>query len=252
MSIREHRVRRRVSKKRENISGGLILLAIGGFLLARQVGAELPFWLFTWPMILIIVGLFVGVKTQFRDFGWLVVVGIGVFFLIDKTQVDVSIRKFIWPGVIIGAGLLILFSGLFRRPESHTIDDSVDAGDQLSEDAAPGATREEIMEVISIFGNTTRVVLSKNFKGGEVITVFGSSQINLTNADFTGKLVLEVIQVFGGTKLIIPPHWEVQAQTATIFGGIEDKRSIPRTGEPEKILVLDGVTFFGGVTISSY
>ena len=65
-------------------------------------------------------------------------------------------------------------------------------------------------------------------------------------------LVLEVVQIFGSTKLIIPPHWEVQSKTATVFGGIEDKRSAPATGNPEKVLVFEGVTFFGGVTIASY
>ena len=116
----------------------------------------------------------------------------------------------------------------------------------------PDATSDDIMEVISVFGSAKRVVLAKNFKGGEVISVFGSSEINLSNADFTGKLVLEVVQVFGGTKLIIPPHWEVQSKTAAVFGGIEDKRSAQSATNPEKVLILEGVTFFGGVTIASY
>jgi predicted membrane protein len=252
MHNREQRVTGRVSKRRENITGGLLLLGIGSLLLARQVGADLPSWLFTWPMILIVVGLFVGIKTRFRDFGWLLLIGIGVFFLLDKAQFDTSIRKFIWPAAIIAAGLIILLSALFKRPQTHIVEDAEEVGDENPQKTTKGAIKDDIMEVICVFGSTTRVVLSKALKGGEVISVFGSSEINLTNADFKGKLVLEVIQVFGGTKLIIPPHWEVQSQTAVIFGGIDDKRSNEHTSDPEKILVIDGVTFFGGITITRY
>ncbi|MBC7828021.1 MAG: hypothetical protein H7122_09760 [Chitinophagaceae bacterium] len=251
MKNREQRFQNRLSKRRESVTGGILLLGIGGLLLARQVGADLPSWLFSWPMILIIVGLFVGAKTHFRDFGWLVLTGVGVFFLIDKMQ-EITIREFIWPIVIIGAGLIVLLSGIFRKPRAVKNEESTLLSSDGSPVDNPDATEEDIMEVISIFGSAKRVVLSKNFKGGEVISIFGSSEINLTNADFTGKLVLEVVQIFGGTKLIIPPHWEVQSKTAAVFGGIEDKRSIQGTGSPEKILVLEGTTIFGGVTISSY
>lgn len=229
-------------------------MAIGGVLLARQAGVDLPHWLFTWPMILITVGIFVGIKTRFRDFGWLLLTGVGVFFLVDKMQ-DISIREYILPIIVIGAGLIVLLGAIFRKPSPVTNEDSTTgiAGTEgITRQNIADATTEDVMEVISIFGSAKRVVLSKNFKGGEVISIFGSSEINLTNADFTGKLVLEVVQVFGGTKIIIPPHWEVQSKTAAIFGGIEDKRSIQGASNPEKILVLEGTTFFGGVTISSY
>jgi predicted membrane protein len=251
MRNREHSFRNRLSKRRENLTGGLILLVIGGILLARQAGADIPSWLFTWPMIPIIVGIFVGIKTRFKDFGWLLLVGVGTFFLVDKMP-DIEMRAYILPIIVIGAGLIVLLGGIFRKPRSLLNEDSIQTQDGELMHNNPNATAENIMEVVSIFGSTKRVILSKNFKGGEIISIFGSSEINLTNADFTGTLVLEVVQIFGGTKLIIPPHWEVQSQTATIFGGIEDKRSIQGGGDHQKILVIDGATIFGGVTISSY
>ena len=252
MEGREQRFKNRISKRRENITGGFIILGIGGFLLARQVGAELPSWLFTWPMILVIVGLFVGAKTQFRDFGWLILIGIGVFFLLDKMP-DIPIREFLLPVGIITVGLVMLLSGFFKKTSSPEQGDSTLVADQNAVPLNSDATSDDIMEVVSVFGSAKRVVFSKNFKGGEVVSIFGSSEINLTNADFNGRLVLEIVQIFGGTKLIIPPHWEVHAKTAAVFGGIEDKRSIQQgTTNPEKVLVLDGVTIFGGVTIASY
>jgi predicted membrane protein len=203
-------------------------------------------------MILIIVGLFVGIKTNFRDFGWLVLTGIGVFFLMDKIQY-LPLKPYILPIIIIGAGLLVLLGAFFRKPYNKPdVDSTLEPVPGETIEERNHGTTEDVMEVISIFGAAKRVVLSKNFKGGEVISVFGSSEINLTNADFKGKLVLEVVQIFGGTKLIIPAHWEVQSKTAAILGGIEDKRSIQSATDPEKILILEGTTIFGGITISSY
>jgi len=246
-----HSMRKRQYKRRENFIGGILLLSIGGLLLARQVGAGLPQWLFTWPMILIVVGLFVGVKTRFKDFGWLVLIALGTFFLIDKMQY-LPLKEFFWPIVIIGAGLVLLLRTFFKR-SGNIADGNADLIiDDQPHREIHDSTVGDMMEVVCIFGSTKRVILSKNFKGGEIVSIFGSSEINLTNADFSGKLVLEVVQIFGGTKLIIPPHWEVQSQTAAVFGGIEDKRAVQNTGNPEKILVLDGATIFGGVTISSY
>lgn len=252
MERREQRFQHRLSKRREQATGGLVLVVIGCFLFARQAGVELPSWLFTWPMIPIIVGIFVGIKTRFKDFGWLILIGVGSFFLFDKMQ-QIPVREYLLPIIVLTVGLIIVLSAIFRKARVNTTEpDSNISPEEAALRSNPDATTDDIMEVVSVFGSAKRVVLAKNFKGGEVVTVFGSSEINLTNADFTGKLVLEVVQVFGGTKLIIPPHWEVQAKTAAIFGGIEDKRTPQSSGNPEKILILDGVTFFGGVTIASY
>jgi len=256
MDNRERQFSKRISKRREHLTGGILLLTIGGIWFSRQLGVDLPGWLFTWPMILIVTGLFVGIKTQFRDFGWLVLLGVGTIFLLDKMHLDISIREFIWPILIMGAGVVVLLSAFFRRsPNIKDEDSNVIGNDKLHNEipfTSTQTTAQDIMEVVSIFGSTKRIILSKDFKGGEIVSVFGSSEINLTNADFTGKLVLEIVQVFGGTKLIIPPHWEVQSQTACFFGGVEDKRSIQGSGNPEKILVIDGAAVFGGVTIASY
>lgn len=250
MSNTEERFHSRLSRRRENATGGVILLIIGSFLLARQMGVQLPGWLFTWPMIPIVVGVFVGIKTRFRDFGWILLIGVGVFFLLEKMQAW-SLKDYILPMTIIGVGLAIVVNAIFRKPKIVTGEPSLSA-DGSPVYSTPEGNTEDVMEVISVFGSAKRVVLSKNFKGGEVISVFGSAEINLINADFNGTLVLEVVQVFGGTKLIIPPHWEVQSKTAAIFGGIDDKRAPQGTKHPEKLVIIDGATFFGGLTISSY
>lgn len=112
---------------------------------------------------------------------------------------------------------------------------------------------EDVIESTCIFSGTKKSVLSKNFKGGEVVTIFGGTELNFMQADIEGSAKLEIEQVFGGTKLLIPPHWEIKSELVTIFGSLEDKRPLPAVGaERTKTLILIGTTVFGGIDIRSY
>ena len=66
------------------VLAGLILLAIGAMLIARKMGFYFPDWLFSWEMLLIAIGSFVGAKNNFRLGGWLVPIFIGVLFLFEE------------------------------------------------------------------------------------------------------------------------------------------------------------------------
>ncbi len=81
----------------------------------------------------------------------------------------------------------------------------------------------------------------------------GGAEINLMQADLQHNIVLEVNNVFGGTKLIVPSNWDVKNEVSAVFGGIEDKRSI-NTSVPDqdKILILKGTCVFGGIEVSNY
>ena len=96
------------------------------------------------------------------------------------------------------------------------------------------------------------MILSKEFKGGDIVNIFGGAEIDLTQADIKGKAVLDLVQIFGGTKIIIPSDWQVQSKMVALFGGIEDKRNPALPKNPDKILVIDGTSIFAGIDILSY
>lgn len=108
------------------------------------------------------------------------------------------------------------------------------------------------VEAVTVFGNIKKRVYSKNFKGGDVVSIFGGVEINLTQADFTGAISIDLTQIFSGAKLIIPPHWQIRSEMIAIFGGIEDKRPPQAHYDENKVLILNGTTFFGGLEIKSY
>ena len=112
---------------------------------------------------------------------------------------------------------------------------------------------EDFIESTSIFGGIKKNILSKKFKGGDVVNIMGGTELNLMQADINGTVILEIVQIFGGTKLIVPAHWEVKPEMVALFGGIEDKRQMQNvTLNPDKILVLKGTTMFGGIDIRNY
>jgi predicted membrane protein len=112
---------------------------------------------------------------------------------------------------------------------------------------------DDIIDSTSIFGGVKKNVISKDFKGGEVTAIFGGTELNLSQADINGKVHLEINQLFGGTKLIIPSNWQVQSDTTSIFGSVEDTRSgSGQYMDPNKVLIIDGSSVFGGISIKSY
>jgi predicted membrane protein len=230
---------------------GIFLLAIGGIALARSFGVPVPDWIFSWQMLLIAIGLFIGFKKGFRDGGWFVPIIIGGAFLANDYILQGDLRRHIWPLILITVGALFIF-----RPRKHCRGFKKKDGIQ-SETITPVSeesyTQDDFIDNVNIFSGTKKVILSKNFKGGDIVNIFGGSEIDLTQADITTPAILEVTAIFGGATLIVPSNWAIKSEAVTIFGGIGDKRKIvPSTESPTKTLVLKGTMIFGGMEIKSY
>lgn len=224
--------------------GGAILLAVGGVLMARQLGVIFPEWLFTWPVLVIVIGIYIGARHLFRNPGWVIMVGIGSVFLLDHIYTDINITTFFWPLFIMAAGLFMIIKP--RRKHYQAADDW-EHGYTETENVS-----DDRIETVSVFGGVKKNIISKNFKGGEITCVMGGAEINLSQADIQGRVVLEVTQVLGGTKLIIPSNWDVQPEMVAVLGGIEDKRKMQGEDTTDKLLVIRGTTVLGGIEIKSY
>ncbi len=241
--------------QRGKIFGGLIIICVGALLFAREAGVYFPSWIFSWPMILIVIGIFLGVKHAFRNMAWMVLVLIGGLFLIRNSFPIFEYRNYIWPIVIILLGLFIIIkpSSRFRRACKRGRFGTRHQQNQFGNYSNAPASGEDFLEAVAVFGSIKKNIISKYFKGGEVSAVFGGAEINFMQADIQGRVELEVNQVFGGTKLIVPAHWEIKSEIAAVLGSVEDKRPLRGTTTDEKkVLILRGTTVFGGIDINSY
>ncbi|WP_276366485.1 DUF5668 domain-containing protein [Chryseolinea sp. H1M3-3] len=228
--------------------GGLIVVIVGVVLLARQVGVDFPYWFFSWPMLLIAIGIYVGFRHSFRNPGWIIPVAIGTLFLLEDIIPELEIKPFIWPIIIISIGLVMIFRPRGRNRGAEYWKQRYNHG-PTSESLADNA-----FETVTIFGGDKKQIISKDFKGGESVCFFGGVEINLTQADINGRAEIEVVQCFGGTKIIVPPHWKVQSdELVCVFGSLEDKRQVAGSVvDPTKILVLKGTCMFGGIDLRSF
>jgi predicted membrane protein len=229
----------------------------------RQGGIDFPSWLFTWPVLLIALGLLGAIKHNFRPGGWYVLLAVGGIFLADRLIPGTSIRNFAWPCFIIAAGLWMIvkpknYQKHFRsRRKRNRADEwygnALPDSNAGAQSHSATADDSDFIESSSFFGGVKKIVLSKNFKGGDISNVMGGTEINLTQADIQNKIVIDTTNIFGGTVLIMPPTWDVQSDVLTIFGGVDDKRQITAQPlQPNKIVVLTGLCIFGGIEIKSF
>jgi predicted membrane protein len=258
------------------VFAGLILLAVGSLLLLRQFDFFFfPGWLFSWPMLLIVIGLFNGFKHEFKNPTWFILILIGTVFLSNRIIPGFDLRAYIWPIAIIAIGLWLIvrrnhtphFSKNWEAkktaseagfaPEADYVvkpEGENQAGEPFIKDTKESTYRgDDVIDAVSVFGGIKRTILSKDFKGGEVVNIFGGAELDFTRADINGIVIIEIVQLFGGIKLIVPPHWQVQSDIAAVFAGIDDKRFANNIAQsPDKILVLKGTSVFAGVDVRSF
>jgi predicted membrane protein len=228
---------------------GLVIVVVGTIWIAREAGADIPRWVTSGPMLLVALGIFMGARCNFRNWVWLIPFGAGLVMLADRFWLfDFDVKQFIWPSIIVIIGLVMIF-----RPRRKKDDQWIDWRKMNIEATDRTGNEEDYIDAVSVFGSTKRNILSKNFRGGEVVNFFGGTELNLMQADITKPVVLDMVQVFGGAKLIVPSNWTIHtSEVVSVFGGVDDKRMIQTTLDPTKILILRGTNVFGGLEIKSY
>lgn len=237
---------------RAKIFFGLTLAIVGALLLSKKFGYEYPDWLITWPMLLILIGVGKIIRKGFSHLSWLPFILIGGLFLAEKIDPSFEVSNYILPIILITAGLFIIF-GRNKNPEACIRRRHKFKKKYRPSVTVEGQANEDIIESIAIFGEIKKTIYSQDFKGGEIITIMGGAQINLSQADIKDVVVIEAVQIFGGTKLIIPQNWEVVTEMAAIFGGIQDKRDFYSSEiDNRKKIIIKGVSIFGGIDIKNH
>jgi predicted membrane protein len=231
---------------------GLLILIIGIVGLLKAFMMPIPDWVFSWQMLLIALGIFIGIRHQFRNFMWLILILVGGIFLMNDLYPELSFSRYSWPlALIVIGGWLILRPR--HRHHQQAVATEPTASNGNAEPKSENYSSEDFIDNTSIFGGIKKTILAKNFKGGDIVNIMGGTEINLSQADIQGIAELEITQVFGGTKLIVPSHWEVKQEVVALFGGIEDRRPIQQVNtNPTKVLILKGTTLFGGIEIKSF
>lgn len=260
------------------VMAGALLLVIGAVLLLKQLGLFFLPDLDFWPLWLVFAGLIVGSKNNFKNSSSKVLIALGGIFFITFNVHNAA--GFIWPAAIIGVGIWIILrkkettvlkdadywdkkyqAGTYSadKPLANFGDTETTTGtgvppvEPLSGGAVPPFSHDDILDATAVFGGVNKTIFSKNFKGGDITNIFGGTELDFTHADIQGKAIIDVTQVFGGTKIIVPANWQVVTDMSAIFAGVDDKRlKHLQPINSGKVLILKGVSIFAGLEIRSY
>ena len=129
----------------------------------------------------------------------------------------------------------------------NSYSDHSDSGQFESEDGYKKYYTDRFKD-LSILWGTKKMITSNNFKGGKATSIFGYSEIDLTNCKLDNKsVVIDILGVFGGSTLIVPKEWNVVLNVFSLFSGFSSR--IKRTPETkvdmEKTLIIKGLVLFG-------
>ena len=185
-----------------------------------------------WPLILIFVGLYNLFTNPAGRVGGVIVLLLGGLFLArNLEQFEIFDYVSFWAMMLILFGLWLLFRG-GSRPNEVDID---------------------ALNLVNVFSGSSSKVVSSNFQGGSSISVFGGADIDLREAEISGKEArLDVFTLFGGADIYVPEGWKVTVKGVPIFGGWDDNTRFTATEKEEApTLIINCMAIFGGIDVNN-
>jgi len=212
-----------------SVLNGAVLIFAGVMLLLNQLDIiNFSFW----ALLLGAVGLLKLFQDADSRLWGLLLIGGGI--VIELNSRGIASLRFdrIWPVFVIGAGLIMIW----RAYQQH-------APTEGEESLSPSH-----LNVMAVLGGGEYRILSKNFRGGEMVAFMGGFDVDLRDADIEGDLAtVNVTTVLGGGVLRVPENWTVSMRVTSFMGGHSVKTR--ERGPSQKTLLVKGMAFMGGVEV---
>ncbi|MDR1591993.1 MAG: cell wall-active antibiotics response protein [Prevotellaceae bacterium] len=244
---------------------GILMILAGVLLVLLNMGVipgELKRIIFSWQMLLVIIGLLSMSGRKFIFGGILFFTG--GFLLIPRVLTafpevfgapDPNFMHHFSPLLLVLFGILLVSVALFKSKYSRC---NVHSKHNDTDRLASSFNGDCMMNVGSrvdkraIFAGGEYIVLDSVFTGGHLSAVFGGIVLDLRKTNLAeGDIYLDIDVVCGGISLIMPNDWLVESRVICVLGGITDIRSEADTCLPERKLIITGTCTLGGVDILS-
>lgn len=236
------------SSKSKGILIGLLLVVAGILFLSFNIGwidASLRSVIFSWPMIIVVIGILGFSKNNY--FASIFLFIIGGFFLIPRIAmtypgvmpgVDGNFAHTYWPFLLILFGICLIFKVGFRKHRSnvgrviaHSVINEGDGGN---------------VNIHVVFGGSESIFLDPVFNGGSISAVFGGVVLDLRNTQLReGETYLNIDATFGGVELHIPGDWWVESKIQSVLAGVEDKRLVMPPDLTKKLILTGDIVLSG-------
>lgn len=216
---------------------GLAILAVGAILLLDNLHLIEGRPLLDWVLPVALLALSASCLLQGRRcLGWGLIWGfLGALLVANRLGADIDLNL----GTILGPALLILLGVILVRRS-------------IGGPAAPTGTGVAEGATVDVFaalaGNETRNA-SQDFRGGNAGAFMGGCKLDLRQArPARSGAVLDVLSIWGGIEIYVPPNWKVNGRVVTLLGAYEDKTH-PIDGETAGELTIRGFAVMGGVDV---
>ncbi len=235
---------RRHDSKSSRITLGTVLIIIGALYLLQSLnffGFNISHVIFSIPFVIFFMGLMVMINSRNKLLGLILTI-FGLLILLPRVYPHFYFNdNFLLPLIFIALGILIIFR---RRSPYHY------------QDWKNGNTFDkDYIDEVAIFGGSHKIITSDNFKGGNITSIFGGSELDFTQCKLAeGDVIVDIVMIFGGANFIIPRDWNVRINVTPIFGGFSNK-TMRNPGTPldtTRTLIIKGVAIFGGGEIKGY
>jgi len=221
------------------IIAGLILIVKKSTVLPEPLDYFIDDIIFSWQMLLIVIGVITLTGSDNKTPG-IVMISVGGFFLIPELFTDFFRSfNFFWPALFIVVGVVLLMNSkrLVKKLDYSTVN------------------KADYIDYVNIFSGAERQLITDNFQGGKVTSIFGGGEVDLTRSSLApGDNVIEITCIFGGTTIIVPESWNVVIEVTPILGGFSDSRKMRGDviRDNTRSLTIKGTVIFGGGEIKSY
>jgi len=247
---------------------GLLLIGAGALLLGFNMNLipnEWRCYIFTPKIFLVFFGIATITKREHIFLGTILLIAAALLYLPMFTCIQIDFSKVFWPIMLILGGIFVI---THRHSKKHCKRkdwknsrwykyhneqyDNRKYRQWDNKNFEKSESHDNYIEDVLFFSGVEKVIDSKAYEGGHIVSFFGGLKIDLTKAELApGTNVLEVVIGFGGCKLIVPSNWNIRIDAISIFGGFVDKRIIISNENSDKILIIKGVAIFGGGEITS-
>jgi len=248
---------KRNKTKMSSIIFGLLFLAAGVLLYAfnaKLLDDAYKSIVFSWQMILIALG-FAFLFSRNKWMAGIILILIGGFFILPKLEPLglVFLSSNYWAIGLVVVGVIIICNAIWKHNFQYCIPKVSYAETKRkkhchSHDWDYTHNEAGYIDRNNVFGGSKEKIDFTNFKGGEINTVFGGIELDLSDSKLAeGVHRLELNSVFGGVVLFVPIDWNIEMRTTHVFGDFVDNRPKPAFEIDEKrTLIIEANAVFGG------
>lgn len=157
---------------------------------------------------------------------FIVLIGISILF-------DLNLFRFIIPFILIWIGVQII------------------TGKDGNSEYSQTEVQEDRLKRVLIFSSMNQLVESDTFQGGEIITIFGKAEADLTTVKTKEKhIAIDLTAVFGSIDLRVPENWNIHSEGVGVLGSFNNNSN---GGQVKKTVdvKIKGVAILGEVKVSN-